>query len=363
MDLPNRKLAKILMSAAHLPQQNRLLRALPSETRARLFPQLELVEMPLGRVLYDADDPLSDVHFPTDAIIAPLHVARDHATVQIAVVGNEGMTGLALLVGGQTAPTQAVVQCPGYAFRLSAQALQREYARHGFLHALLLRYAQALIAQMTQTLVCHLQHSLEQRLCRWLLLTLDRVPSNHLPIRQEVIEKVMGAPGQRVNETLHAFDSLGAIQRNPQQLTVRDRRKLELASCDCYSVVRDGVGRARPQKMERLIDAFPVLASALVNGLSAANHQDFIRQLQGALVGGVTIDLEADAGNIALVAAVSPRRAVKRNIFAAAHGRRIPIECQYWVNLDTDSYGKITAIEILHPPKPLRDRMTARAGR
>ncbi|MEP6885555.1 MAG: Crp/Fnr family transcriptional regulator [Gammaproteobacteria bacterium] len=350
------------MSAAYLPQQNCILRALPPEARRRVFPHLKLVEMPTGAVLYDSGDPLRDVHFPIDTVVAPLHVSKDERTAQIAVIGNDGMAGCSLQVGAHTALSETVVQCPGYAFRLSGPTLHQECARSGHLYGLVLRYTQLLIAHMVQTVVCNANHSLEQRLCRWLLLTMDRLPSNQLSIEQEVIEKVMGATPERVNETLEAFHSLGVIRRNLGRLTVADRHKLELAACECYSVLRTKVEPPQPPRTEKLADAFPDLLLALIDGLNATDQDDLVKQLEGALLRRVDFDLDADAGSIGLVAMYSPR-AVRRNIFAGVHGRKIPVECQYWVNLDTDAFGRVTGIEILHPPSPLRGEMMDRARR
>lgn len=350
------------MSAAHLPQHNLLLRALPSEARRRVYPHLKLVEMPLGDVLYGSGRSLEDVHFPISAVVAPLHPAGRHRTAQIAVIGKEGMAGCSLRVGEDAALAQTVVQCPGYAFRLSGQILHQECARSVYLYAQVLRYTQVLIAQMAQTVVCNANHSLEQRLCRWLLLTLDRVQSTHLPVKQEVIERVMGAPRGRINETLRAFDALGVIERSPERLTVSDRRKLELAACECYSAVRSEAEPLQQSGAEKLADAFPDLLGALVDGLSETHQDNLVRQLEGALVRGIDFDFDADAGTIALAAVDSPG-AVRRNIFAAAHWRRIPVECRYWVNLDTDHLGRITAIEILHPPSRLREEIMSRARR
>jgi hypothetical protein len=346
------------MSAAHHPHQNHLLRSLPVEVRRRVLPHLVLVELPLGRLLHEADGPIDNVHFPTDSVLAPLHTVREDATAQIAVIGSEGMAGCALFVAGEAALTRTVVQCAGHAYRLRGSVLQQECRCNEQLYAMLLRYTQALISQMALTLACNLHHPLEQRLCRWLLLTLDRMASNHLPIPKEVIEKVMGEPGERVTETLHAFDTLGVIRQDREGLTVPDRRRLELASCNCYSTVRGELDP--PQRGLKLIDAFPDLTYAVTDGLSSPDQGEFITQLQSALVRGVTYDLDADSAIISL-AAVSAPRAVKRNVFASAHGRKIPIECRFWVNLDTDTFGRITAIEIMHPPEPLKQAIRARA--
>ena len=349
------------MPVDHHPQQNYLLRALPPDARARIFPHLELEEMPLGRVLCQSCHPLQDVYFPTSAVVAPLHAVRDDAVAQVAVIGNEGVAGLALLLGGEATASRAVVQFPGHAFRLNGPLLQREYARYGALHGLLLRYTQALLAQMAQTVVCHTNHSPDQRLCRWLLLTLDRVASDHLPIEADLIEQVLGVPAGRVNQTLQAFAALGAIQQSSTQLTVRDRSRLEQASCECYSMVRGEFDRLLPRRMENLIDVFPSLTSTLINGLSASTQREFISQLQGALVRAVTFDLDTDTCSIALEADQFPSGA-RRPVGGARHAKRIPVECRYWANLDADPLGRILAIDILRPPPSLKDELLARAA-
>jgi hypothetical protein len=349
------------MSVAHHPQQNYLLRALPPDARARIFPHLELEEMPLGRVLFEHSRPLQDVYFPTSAVMAPLRAVENDAVAQVAVIGNDGVAGLSLIVGGETTAARAVVQFPGHAFRLNGDLLQREYARYGALHGLLLRYTQALLAQMAQTVVCHMNHPLEHRLCRWLLLTLDRIASNHLPIEVDLIEQVLGAPGERVNETLRALGALGVIQQSPEELIVRDRPALEQASCECYSAVRNEFARLLPRRMENLIDVFPSLTSTLINGLSASTQREFITQLQGALVRAVTFDLDTDTCNIALEAEQSPL-GVRRHGGGARHAKRIPVECQYWANLDADPLGRILGIDILRPPPPLKEELLARAA-
>jgi CRP-like cAMP-binding protein len=349
------------MSVAHHPQQNYLLRALPPDARARIFPHLELQAMPLGRVLCEHSHPLQDVYFPTTAVVAPLRAVQDDAVAQVAVIGNDGVAGLSLIMGGETTAARAVVQFPGHAFRLNAQLLQREYARYGALHGLLLRYTQALLAQMAQTVECHMNHPLEQRVCRWLLLTLDRTASNRLPIESDLIEQVLGAPGERVNETLQALGALGVIQQSPEELIVRDRPGLERASCDCYAAVRTEFARLLPRRMENLIDVFPGLTSTLINGLSASTQREFIAQLQSALVRAVIFDPETDTCSIALEAEQFPP-GVRRTSGRARHARRIPVECQYWANLDADPLGRILGIDILRPPPPLKEELLARAA-
>jgi CRP-like cAMP-binding protein len=349
------------MSVALHPQQNYLLRALPPDARARIFPHLELEEMPLGRVLCEHSHPLQDVYFPTSAVVAPLRVVKDDAVAQVAVIGNDGVAGLSLNVGGETTAARAVVQFPGHAFRLNAQLLQREYARYGALHGLLLRYTQALLAQMAQTMVCHANHPLEQRLCRWLLLTLDRVAANRVPIEPYLIEQVLGASAERVKEALQVLGALGVIQQSPDELIVRDRPGLEQAACECYSAVRTEFARLLPRRMENLIDVFPSLTSTLINGLSASTQREFITQLQGALVRGVSFDVDTDTCSIALEAEQTPD-GVRRNGGRARHARRIPVECQYWANLDADPLGRILGIDILRPPALLKEELLARAA-
>lgn len=349
------------MSVAHHPQQNYLLRALPPDARARIFPHLELEEMPLGRVLCEHGHPLWHVYFPTNSVVAPVRAVQDDAVAQVAVIGNDGVAGLSLIMGGETAAARAVVQFAGHAFRLNGQLLQREYARYGALHGLLLRYTRALLAQMAQTVVCHANHPLDQRLCRWLLLTLDRIASNRLPIEADLIEQVLGVPAECVKEALQALEALGLIQQGPGELMVRDRPGLERASCECYCAVRTEFARLLPHRMENLIDVFPSLTSTLINGLSAFTQREFITQLQGALVRAVTFDLDTDTCSIALEAEQSPS-GVRRNGGSARHARRIPVECQYWANLDADPLGRILGIDILRPPTPLKEELLARAA-
>lgn len=175
------------MPSSHDPRQNHLLAALPAEVCARLFPNLELVPMPLGEVLYESGDQLRHVYFPTTSIVSLLYVMLDGASAEIAVVGNDGIIGVALFMGGETMPNRAVVQSAGFAYRLKGQLLKQEFNRSGELQHLLLRYTQALLTQMAQTAVCNRHHSLDQQLCRWLLLSLDRLPSNELVMTQELI--------------------------------------------------------------------------------------------------------------------------------------------------------------------------------
>jgi CRP-like cAMP-binding protein len=175
------------MPSLHDPEQNHLLAALPGGERERLYPHLELVQMPLGKVLYESGDLLRYVYFPTDSIVSLLYVMADGASAEISVVGNEGLIGIALFMGGETTPSRAIVQSAGHGYRLIGQRLKDEFHRNGDMQLLLLRYTQALITQMAQTAVCNRHHSVDQQLCRWLLLSLDRLSSNELTMTQELI--------------------------------------------------------------------------------------------------------------------------------------------------------------------------------
>ena len=318
--------------------------------------------MPVGRVLFGTGARRQDVYFPVDTVIAPLIALKHDAMAQIAMIGNEGAAGLALFVGGEAAADYALVQCPGHAFRLNEQTLRQEYRRYGALFGLLQRYSQALLAQMSQTIHCHANHPFEQRLCGWLLLTQERLASNQPAIDPQVIDELLGAPGERVRESLNTLESVGAIQQVAGRLIVRDRQGLERASCECYSTVRGEFARLMPRRMDKLIDDYPGLTSTLINGLSASTQLGLITQLQSALVRAVSVDPEAGTCTIALEAE-EPTTAAQRESIAMRLAKRTPIECQYWANLDTDRRGRITAIEIVRPPAHLREEITAHAHR
>lgn len=175
------------------PLQNHLLAALTQEIQERLIPHLERVTLPLGKVLYESGDALRHVYFPTDAIVSLLYVMEDGASAEISVVGNEGLIGVAVFMGGESTPSRAIVQSAGHAYRLPGQKLKDEFNRHGEMLQLMLRYTQALITQMAQTAVCNRHHSIDQQLCRWLLLSLDRLPSNQLSMTQELIANMLGS--------------------------------------------------------------------------------------------------------------------------------------------------------------------------
>src|SRR6202451_4177489 len=221
------------------PQQNHLLAAFSSTERERLFPHLELVPMPLGKVLYESGDVLRHVYFPTNCIVSLLYVLADGASAEISVVGNEGLIGIALFMGGETTASRALVQSAGFAYRLSGQELKDEFHRNGEVQLLLLRYTQALITQMAQTAVCNRHHTVDQQLCRWLLLSLDRLPSNELVMTQELIANMLGVRREGVTEAAGKLEKLGVIRYARGRITVLDRPRLEQLCCECYAVVKN----------------------------------------------------------------------------------------------------------------------------
>jgi CRP-like cAMP-binding protein len=235
------------MSASHDPQQNYLLAALSAEERERVYPHLQLVTMPLGKVLYESGDVLRHVYFPTDSIISLLYVLADGASAEISVVGNEGLIGIALFMGGETTPSRAIVQSAGYAYRLIGQQIKEEFHRSGDMQVLLLRYTQALITQMAQTAVCNRHHSVDQQLCRWLLLSLDRLSSNQLNMTQELIANMLGVRREGVTEAAGKLHKLGVIRYARGQITVLDRPQLEKLCCECYAVVKKESDRLLPR--------------------------------------------------------------------------------------------------------------------
>jgi len=228
--------------------KNTLLKALPEDVRERLFPHLESVQMPLGEILYESGDRLDYAYFPTTSIISLLYVMENGASAEIAVVGNEGLLGIALFMGGQSMPSRAIVQSAGHGFRLKAQLLQDEFNRSGpFMH-LLLKYTQALITQMSQTAVCNRHHSVHQQLCRWLLMSLDRLPSNELTMNQELIANMLGVRREGVTVAACKLQDDGIILYNRGRITVLDRPALEAQSCECYQVVKKEFDRLLPAK-------------------------------------------------------------------------------------------------------------------
>jgi CRP-like cAMP-binding protein len=222
----------------HHPTQNHLLAALPKAEYERLASHLELVPMPLGEGLYDSGGIQQYVYFPTTSIVSLLHVLENGATAEIAVVGNEGVLGVSLFMGGETTTGCAVVQSAGFGYRLKAQYLKNEFSRSGPFLYLLLRYTQALITQMTQTAVCNRHHSVEQQLCRWLLLSLDRLPTNSLLMTQELIANMLGVRREGVTQAAGKLQHDGLIKYSRGHIEVIDRPGLEKAACECYSVVK-----------------------------------------------------------------------------------------------------------------------------
>jgi CRP-like cAMP-binding protein len=223
---------------SHDPRQNHLLAVLPVVEFERLHSHLELVSMPLGEVLYESGGQLRHVYFPTTAIISLHYVTEDGASAEIAGVGNEGVLGVALFMGGNTTPSRAVTVAAGHGYRLKSQFLMEEFNRASVLMRLLLRYTQALMEQMAQTAVCNRHHSLEQQLCRWLLLTLDRLPSNELTMTQELIANMLGVRREGVTEAAGKLQHAGLISYRRGHISVLDRAGIETRVCECYKVVK-----------------------------------------------------------------------------------------------------------------------------
>ena len=241
-----------IMPSPPTPRQNHLLAALPDAEFAHLLPHLEWCPLPLGEALYESGAALQHVYFPTTAIVSLLYVMENGASAEIAVVGNDGIVGIALFMGGATMPNRAVVQCAGHAYRLKGQVLKEEFARiggrrHGVLPPLLLRYTQALLTQMAQTAVCNRHHTVDQQLCRWLLISFDRLPSNKLRMTQELIANMLGVRREGVTEAAGKLQTAGLIRYSRGLITVLDRAGLEARVCECYAVVRKEFDRLLPE--------------------------------------------------------------------------------------------------------------------
>jgi CRP-like cAMP-binding protein len=234
------------MTNLHQSKDNHLLSVLPEAERQRIAPHLVLVDMPLGQVVYESGDRLDHVYFPTTAIVSLLYVMEDGASAEIAIVGNEGLIGIALFMGGETTPSRAVVQSAGSAYRLDARLLKEEFHRAGPVQRLLLRYTQALITQMAQTAVCNRHHSIDQQLCRWLLLSIDRLPSNELKMTQELIANMLGVRRPGVTEAAMKLQDAGLIRYSYGHIEVLDRPGLEKRVCECYGVVKREFDRLLP---------------------------------------------------------------------------------------------------------------------
>jgi CRP-like cAMP-binding protein len=228
----------IIKTASHTPLQNLLLAALPAEILERISPNLELIQLPLGEILYESGGQLQHVYFPTNAILSLHYVMENGATAEIAGVGNEGVLGISIFMGGNTTPSRATVQTGGYGYRLKGQLMMEEFYRAGPMMRLMLRYTQALMTQMSQTAVCNRHHSVEQQLCRWLLLTLDRLPSNELTMTQELVASMLGVRREGITEIAGNLQRAGLISYRRGHITVLDRLGLESRSCECYNVVK-----------------------------------------------------------------------------------------------------------------------------
>jgi CRP-like cAMP-binding protein len=233
------------------PTCNHLLNALPQEDYERIEPHLESVTLKLGEVLYESGDQMRHAYFPTTAIVSLLYVLENGSSAEIAVVGNEGILGIALFMGGHTTPSRAVVQSKGNAYRLKANRLLDEFNRGGASHNLLLRYTQALITQMTQTAVCYRHHTVEQQLCRWLLLSLDRLHGNALDMTQELIANMLGVRREGVTEAAGRLQRDGLIQYSRGHIEILDRERLEGRVCECYQVVKTEFDRLLPMGDQR----------------------------------------------------------------------------------------------------------------
>ncbi|MHA7808913.1 MAG: Crp/Fnr family transcriptional regulator [Marinobacter adhaerens] len=224
--------------APTFPEQNLLLAALPERARERIFPKLKLVELNLGDVIYESGQPIEFVYFPTNCIVSLLYVMINGSSAEISVVGNEGMAGIAVFMGADSTPSRTVVQSSGFAYRMPASELKVEFNNDSEVRVLTLRYTQALITQMSQTAVCNRHHSIDQQLCRWLLLSLDRLPDNRLNMTQELIANMLGVRREGVTEAAGKLQRLGVIEYHRGHIAVMDRPKLEALCCECYEVVR-----------------------------------------------------------------------------------------------------------------------------
>jgi CRP-like cAMP-binding protein len=226
--------------------QNHLLAALPAAELARISEGISITPMPLGHVLYESGDEMRHVYFPTTSIVSLLYVMEDGSSAEIAIVGNEGIVGISLFMGGETTPSRAIVQSAGQAFRVASKILKEEFRRAGPVQHVLLRYTQALITQMSQTAVCNRHHSVEQQLCRWLLMSLDRLASNELSMTQELIANMLGVRREGVTESAGKLQKLGLIEYSRGHIKVLDRPALEAHACECYQVVKTEFERLLP---------------------------------------------------------------------------------------------------------------------
>ena len=239
------------MPHPHSPNQNHLLAALPTAEFERLAAHLELVPLRLGEMLYEPDEQLQYAYFPTTSIVSLQYVTESGASAETAGVGNEGMVGISLFMGGNTTPSSAVVQTAGHAYRLGRRLLLEEFNRAGLMQHLLLRYTQGLITQMIQTAACNRHHSVEQQLCRWLLLTLDRIPSLELVVTQELVASMLGVRRESITEAIGKLQQAGFVRCRRGHIAVLDRSGLENHSCECYAVVKKELRRLLPDEQYR----------------------------------------------------------------------------------------------------------------
>jgi len=237
------------------PKQNHIIAALPAADYARLLPDLELIPMPLGWVVYESQCRMGYIYFPTTSIVSLLYVMESGASAEIAIAGNEGLVGISLFMGGESTPGRAIVQSAGEGYRLKANILKREFALSGELQHLALRYTQALLTQMAQTAVCNRHHSVDQQLCRWLLLSLDRLPGNELRMTQELIANMLGVRREGVTEAAGQLQAAGLIHYSRGRITILDRTGLERRVCECYSVVKKEFDRLLPYRFARMATA------------------------------------------------------------------------------------------------------------
>jgi len=245
------------MTTQHTPKQNHLLAALPAADYARLLPDLELIPMPLGWAIYESGVQLGYIYFPTTSIVSLLYVLESGASAEIAITGNDGLVGISLFMGGENVPSRAVVQSAGNGYRLKASILKSEFALGGHLQHLALRYTQALITQLSQTVVCNRYHSLEQQLCRWLLLSLDRLPGDDLVMTHELIANMLGVRRKSVTEAAGNLQRTGLILYSRSHIKVLDRAALEKRVCECYAVVKREYDRLLPYNIRSVPTTTP----------------------------------------------------------------------------------------------------------
>ena len=243
------------MSSPHSPRQNHVLAVLPEADYSRLLPDLDLIAMPLGWAVYESGGHMGYVYFPTTSIVSLLYVMENGSSAEIAVTGNEGMVGISLFMGGESTPSRAVVQSAGSGYRLKASVLKREFALGGNLQHLALRFTQALITQMAQTAVCNRHHSLDQQLCRWLLVSMDRLVGEELVMTQELIANMLGVRREGVTEAAGKLQHDGLIRYSRGHIKILDRVKLEQRVCECYEVVKREYDRLLPYKIPGLTPA------------------------------------------------------------------------------------------------------------